>query len=734
MWYKSGGLSLFSGSKVVLGENTLWADKNNGVIAGGMLLIFTDCGVRIYEIASVVSDTELVLASEYGGCTENHVRYAIPVLGSNDTFDHAAYVAQIAAMLAGYQSQLAQWKQVLIEHGQVTLTDNNGQSVVVKTLPDLTDAVSRMMDKTLNGADIPDKAQFVANLGLGDVVHQSDLANHTHTAAQITDFTDAVRKVLVSTLAAGQGVALNYDAGSNQLVVSATGGNSGGGNSSGNSGGRGYTVVTRNGMTANQVFTFPFSVTGTMDYSFDAYALKEEAGSTSTIMTDSYDSGDVYNHTPGLLFDGTAKAVAGEKVALSSDGAFFSTSLSPRPTATAVSIYARSNRSALPAMTGNTQGGYIVTASSNNADGNAASQLWKAFNKSNAVLTDAWLSAGAPSSASPQWIAIQMPAAVRVAGYSIATRNQNGYSNSPKTWIFQGSNNGTTWVDLHSVVGDTRNVAGQVRAYSLRAQADYAYYRLYITDYNIGNLAGFVAVGELDIQLAEKILLRSGSNYYTSSDGALVQIASPSTAVDIDSVGFYWSGYIPISSLMSLGSVSIVTGRSADAIILYPPQIAIPLKLSNIKGFNAITLATATVNQTGVGFVRVAVSRNLTEWFVFSDSAWVSIGTLTANDTDASKLMAQGMTPAMLAGITASQWSLLYTDTLSMPDNIAFAVAIDAQNPENDSAAIDSISLSVSASAWKLQSSAEVEIRWYPDKVTFKTVAAGNYKLAYQQP
>ncbi|AUQ25141.1 discoidin domain-containing protein [Dickeya zeae] len=730
MWYKSGSLSLFSGSKVVLGENTLWADKNNGVSAGSMLLIFADCGIKIYEIASVVSDTELMLASEYSGCTANGVHYAIPVFGSNDTFDHAAYVAQIAAMLAGYQSQLTQWKQVLTERGQVTLTDNSGQSVVVKTLPDLTDAVSRMMDKTLNGADIPDKAQFVANLGLSDVVHKSDLANHTHTASQITDFTDAVRKVLVATLAAGQGVSLNYDTTNNQLVVSATGSNSSGGNS----GGRGYTVVTRSGATANQVFTFPFSATGSMDYSFEAFALREEAGLTSTIMTDSYDSGDVYNHTPGLVFDGTAKAVAGEKVALSSDSTFFSTSLSPRSTAQASAIYALSTRSAVPAMTSNTQSGYTVTASSNNADGNAASQLWKAFNKSNALLTDAWLSAGAPSSASPQWIAIQMPAAVRVAGYSIATRNQNGYSNSPKTWIFQGSNNGTTWVDLHSVVGDTRNVAGQVRAYSLRVQADYAYYRLYITDYNISGLSGFVAVGELDIQLAEKILLRSGSNYYTSSNGTLVQVPSPSNAIDIDSVGFYWSGYISTSSLMSLGSVSIVAGHSADAIILYPPQIAIPLQLSNIKGFNSITMATATVNQAGGGSVRIAVSRNLTEWFVFSASTWVSIGSLTANDADASKLIAQGMTPAMLAGITESQWSLLYTDTLYMPDNIAFAVAVDAQNPETDSAAIDSISLSVSESVWKKQTEAEVEIRWYPDKVTFKTVAAGNYKLAYQQP
>ncbi len=361
MWYKSGSLSLFSGSKVVLGNNTIWTDKNNGVIAGGMLLIFADCSIKIYEIASVVSDTELVLVSEYSGCTANGVHYAIPAFGSSDTFDHAAYVAQVAAMLAGYQSQLTQWKQVLTERGQVTLTDSNGQNVVVKTLPDLTDAVSRMMDKTLNGADIPDKAQFVANLGLSDVVHKSDLANHTHTASQITDFTDAVRKVLVATLAAGQSVSLNYDTNSNQLVVSATGGSSG-------NGGTGYTVLTRSGATANQVFAFPISPNGQMDYSFEAFALKEEAGlANQNAIQEGFDElkSSSYRQTSALLWHGSLLPYIGGQYSLLSDGGMYSKEIKSDGKGIAISVSAIDKVDIVPVMTSNkSPDGYSLSASS----------------------------------------------------------------------------------------------------------------------------------------------------------------------------------------------------------------------------------------------------------------------------------------------------------------------------------------------------------------------------------
>ncbi|AYH02374.1 hypothetical protein C5E19_15725 [Pectobacterium parmentieri] len=56
-------------------------------------------------------------------------------------------------------------------------------------------------------------------------------------------------------------------------------------------------------------------------------------------------------------------------------------------------------------------------------------------------------------------------------------------------------------------------------------------------------------------------------------------------------------------------------------------------------------------------------------------------------------------------------------------------------DPMTDVATIDRLTLNVNdASSWKVQSPAEVEIRWRTDSVTFRTTTVGNYKLAYQVP
>ncbi|UPT56418.1 discoidin domain-containing protein [Dickeya zeae] len=695
MWYKSGSLSLFSGSKVVLGNNTLWADKNNGVIAGGMLLIFADCSIKIYEIASVVSDTELMLASEYSGCTANGVHYAIPVFGSNDTFDHAAYVAQIAAMLAGYQSQLTQWKQVLTEHGQVTLTDNSGQSVVVKTLPDLTDAVSRMMDKTLNGADIPDKAQFVANLGLSDVVHKSDLANHTHTASQITDFTDAVRKVLVATLAAGQGVSLNYDTTNNQLVVSATGSNSGGGNN----GGSGYTVVTRSGATANQVFTFPFSTTGSMDYSFEAFALKEEAAAASPIVVNSFDNGTGMIATDGLVFNGVMKPYIGGDITLNSVGEIYEASLPEIPVSDIqISTYA----SIIPILTSNTSASGITVSASSVHEINYP---WKAFDGNSGTY----------------WKPTNGPANISVA-FQNKTTIDSFYLNANfvGTWSFQGSNDNSTWDTLDAGDGGVFNSTR-----TLQSSVSYLYYRL------LSN-AGCSLYEMRLIKNNQYILIQaSDNNYYTASGSQLTQVQAPSIVSDISATGFTTSGKITNVIVKKLLSNQ---GRKLNVIVSPAPQIAKTAILKNIKSYSLLSTVTATVTQTGAGAVKMAVSRDGNEWFTWNGSAFISIGTLTIDRNGADKLNTQGVSVSALNALTSTQWALLYANTQGVPDNIAFAFGFSVPNGATDDAQVDQIILSAVSSAWKKQTEAEVEIRWYPDKVTFKTVAAGNYKLAYQQP
>ncbi|QIZ48146.1 discoidin domain-containing protein [Dickeya zeae] len=723
MWYKIGSLSLFSGSKVVLGNNTAWADKNNGVSAGSMLLIFADCKVRIYEIASVVSDNELVLASEYIGCTENHVNYAVPVFGSSDTFDHAAYVAQIAAMLAGYQAQLAQWKTVLTEHGQVTLTDSQGQSVVVKTLPDLTDAFSRMMDKTLNGADIPDKAQFVANLGLSDVVHKSDLANHTHTSSQITDFTDAVRKVLVSTLAAGQGVSLAYDNSTNQLAISATGGNGGTGS------GRNYTVVTRIGATANQIHSFPFTTTGLMDYSCDAYALKEEVGLASQSVTlESFDaqSKSKYAQTGSLVWDGTVKPYTGGQFSLAQDGSSYSRVVATEAGALSVSLLPTL---LVPTLTSNTSAPGVTVSQSSVFNNDPNWFGWKAFDRNMVGDNTRWSSQGA----APQWLSVAFNDAQTIDSYFIVTHQNIAAGGVPKDWVLQGSDDGTTWVTLDSRSGMTFT-ANEKKTFSI-APATYKTFRVTVTAVNSSN---FVSITELGLMMgSQKVLLRAGNDYYTSINGVLSAVNAPNKAGDITSQGFIDSGKISATSLVGKLPLSVVAEQSGDVNVQFSPapQILLPLSLTSGAQWQSINSVQLSAVQAGKGSVSVAVSRDLNDWVIWNGNAWISIGTLSADSVGANKLVANGMSSAVLNQITAAQWSQLYSATNGVPDNLAFALVLNVPDPSVDSVAIDSLVLTVNnASGWKKQTEAEVEIRWYPDKVTFKTISAGNYKLAYQQP
>ncbi|MEN3259105.1 hypothetical protein AAH678_10085 [Sodalis endosymbiont of Spalangia cameroni] len=62
-WYKTGTLSIAANSKKATGHGTRWADNKQGIGPGQMLLLPGTGSVALYEIASVVSDTELLLVS-----------------------------------------------------------------------------------------------------------------------------------------------------------------------------------------------------------------------------------------------------------------------------------------------------------------------------------------------------------------------------------------------------------------------------------------------------------------------------------------------------------------------------------------------------------------------------------------------------------------------------------------------------------------------------------------------
>jgi hypothetical protein len=143
------------------------------------------------------------------------------------------------------------------------------------------------------------------------------------------------------------------------------------------------------------------------------------------------------------------------------------------------------NTSSLPKMTSNTATatgatGYVVSASSQ-APANGA---YAAFNGS---ITDGlvWGSADYQPGA---WLQIQLPAAIKLAGYALLGYPSNG-NYGPSAWIFAGSNNGVNWTTLDTQTGVGNGSSRAVYPIAAANQGSYSFYRITISQ-TVGGLSG----------------------------------------------------------------------------------------------------------------------------------------------------------------------------------------------------------------------------------------------------
>ncbi|MEQ9886995.1 discoidin domain-containing protein [Pectobacterium zantedeschiae] len=548
---------------------------------------------------------------------------------------------------------------------------------------------------------------------------------HTHTTAEITDYTQKTKQLIHSSLEAGAGVTLSYNPASEKTVISATGGGSG-------SGGPGYIVADRQGATAGQ--NHAFSISPKHKFNLAAYALKEEAGAANqTYGVDDFNASSKINYdtTNDVVFDGGLHEVNGVySEVLEQSGSFYNSEIKNGYHSVDMSVV---KDSIVPNMTSdNIPTGYTASASSYNT---AAYSAYYSFDGVSETNQKAWISNARPTEQAPQWLRIDLPNKLPVSGFAIFSRYIDSYGNnvaSARDFIFQGSDDSVDWHDLHKVTNDTRNDTRVIKSFKLDETAVYQHYRLLITSVN--GTQNFVVIAELKLYPPEsKFIMRYADKFYTVVNGALIEITDPVTPELIENIG--------VSSASLTGKdaqdVTIVSNKSALIKYVYKsqPQIVVQKSLLRATAWPQINSATLTATQTGNGKVRVAVTRDLVNWHVLRSGAWVDVGSLSADTAGATALIAEGMTPAELGSITAAQWTQLFTSNNGVPDSLAFAFALDITDPVADVATIDRLVLNVNdASSWKVQSPAEVEIRWRTDSVTFRTVTAGNYKLAYQIP
>ncbi|WP_323666945.1 discoidin domain-containing protein [Pectobacterium punjabense] len=543
---------------------------------------------------------------------------------------------------------------------------------------------------------------------------------HTHTTAEITDYTQKTKQLIHSSLEAGTGVTLSYNPASEKTVISATGGGSGSGSS-------GYVVADRQGATAGQ--NHVFSISPQNKFNLAAYALKEDAGTVNqTYIVDEFNvsSEPNYNATGAVIFDGKMKLFTGSSYDLTVNSDFYSTEIVNNGEPIDIKIPLSS---IVPSMSSNIlPTGYIVSQDSYY---DPAWMGWLAFDGVVTGDTSRWSATNTPA---PHWLSIQLPVVTTVDSYSITARQNMNVGGTPIDFELQGSNDGKQWNVLDSR-SDITFSSNEEKKFKLSVPSRFNHYRLYITRYNTTRDA--CTIQELRLFGTEsRMLIRSGGRYYTSHSGIISEVKKPESGLDIELTGFYESGVISSYDVQRLAPFEIISSHAISVTVNNYPinQIAIQKSLMPAT-WPQINSATLTATQTGNGKVRVAVTRDLVNWHVLRNGVWVDVGPLSADTAGATALIADGMTPAELGSITAAQWTQLFASNNGVPDSLAFAFALDITDPVADVATIDRLALNVNdASSWKVQSPAEVEIRWRTDSVTFRTATAGNYKLAYQVP
>ncbi|UMO90068.1 discoidin domain-containing protein [Pectobacterium sp. PL64] len=144
-----------------------------------------------------------------------------------------------------------------------------------------------------------------------------------------------------------------------------------------------------------------------------------------------------------------------------------------------------------------------------------------------------------PTEQAPQWLRIDLPNKLPVSGYTIFSRFIDSYGNnvaSVRDFIFQGSDDGIDWHDLHKVTNDTRNDTRVIKSFKLDKIVAYQHYRLFITSVN--GTQNFVVIAELKLSPPEsKFVMRYADKFYTVVNGTLSEITDTVTPELIDKIG-----------------------------------------------------------------------------------------------------------------------------------------------------------------------------------------------------
>ena len=217
----------------------------------------------------------------------------------------------------------------------------------------------------------------------------------------------------------------------------------------------------------------------------------------------------------------------------------------------------------IPKMTGNTVPSGTVNA------GSDTSNAWKGFDQAAPTF---WAGTGVAAVNSTAWLSYQFTAAKTIKRYYIYRTAQNM---KPTSWVFQGSNDGSTWTDLETVTANALNTS--YLSGILPNTTAYLYYRINVTAVTSGTTANIY-----QFEMTES----TATTYGTAIGGRL---DVPATLSGTRNIVFSGAGIITNNiSTGGIVSTSHVSGNTVNfnvtgsGYIINPQYIT--ASTSNVKG------------------------------------------------------------------------------------------------------------------------------------------------------
>ncbi|EQB98025.1 hypothetical protein [Photorhabdus temperata] len=213
--YNTGTISIVANSDIATGTNTKWKDNKFGVAPAQTILIKVGNAFKLSAIKNVNSDTELVLIDKFPDAVSNatyFIQTSVP-----DTYSDAA--RKVTAQLGYTDELLFNLNKWMTESGVVTVVTPEGKSIQLKSINALASDISNRLTKDQNGADIPNKSEFIKNLGLAETVERANnavpksggtLTGPLSVPKISVDAQNKQRTTIISTNDTGESVIANY--------------------------------------------------------------------------------------------------------------------------------------------------------------------------------------------------------------------------------------------------------------------------------------------------------------------------------------------------------------------------------------------------------------------------------------------------------------------------------------------------------------------------------------------